>query len=170
MVITTRFAGCCSSCRAQLPAGSQVEWDRYSRSIRHAPSCPAKHAEPANEEIPPGTGTCELSGRSERGCQGWTPGQVLPNTPRRIAAGEQPYLYVLQSFKKFREDGGLTYQAVCRFAAPREVERLTHLRTLEKQRPALENAQETFGTGHNGNDAEGKPCTGLQTVATGNII
>jgi hypothetical protein len=123
MLITTRFGGRCSSCQETIPAGAKVDWDKRSRCIRHTPSCPTKQPSNMNEAIPPGTGTCELTGHSSLGCTGWTPGQLVPNSPRRIAAGERPYLYVMQAYKKHREDGSLVFQAVCRFATDTEAER-----------------------------------------------
>jgi hypothetical protein len=123
MLITSRYGGRCTSCRENIQAGTQVEWDKWAKTIRHSPYC-AKLQQPvlANQAIPPGTGTCELTGRSDHGCQDWMPGQVIPNSPRRIAAGERPFLYVMQTYKKFREDGGLLFQAVCRFATGDEAE------------------------------------------------
>ena len=36
MTLVTRFAGTCGSCGAWVPVGSTAEWDRDTRTIRHA--------------------------------------------------------------------------------------------------------------------------------------
>lgn len=94
MVIQARFDGRCSRCHQIIKAGSDVEWDRDSRSVRHVGECPApvKHDEQPLPDVPDGryavtgddstTDFYEVShGKAGTRWDGWTFASLLIGSP-----------------------------------------------------------------------------------------
>jgi hypothetical protein len=87
--------------------------------------------------------TFELSGGSGYGCQGWTKGDIVRSSKKRIDAGGPEYLFVLKASREYVRDDGLSfgvgdeqgylYEATCRAA------------TDDESAPAREAAQSLLG-------------------------
>jgi len=138
MPIIAKFAGTCRKCNRPIKVGDKIEWEK-GKGSRHV-TCPTAEPEPEN--------VIRLSGGEGYGCRGWTPGQVVRNSARRIESGEPEFLYIISSKSRYiREDGmsfgvgddwGHIYSAVCRPATNRESEPLrAKLAAAEAQRGAI---------------------------------
>ncbi len=128
MTITAKYPGKCYVCGQRIDPGEEIDWDKATRRTRHAVCPEAKAVEPAATLKQ--TDVIKISGGSGYGWRPMKAGQVVRNTKRNIEAGGPEWLYVLEAWRQYYgEDGmsfgvgheqGYVYGADCRPATPEE--------------------------------------------------
>lgn len=147
MRMTSRYPGSCTICGRRFSAGTEIDYDKATRSAAHL-NCKQTEA-----PIPEGTKTYLLGGGSGYGCTGWKQGQIVHSSQRDIEQRGYPaYLCVLRTVARYvREDGmsfgvgdesGHLYTATCREATIEESAPLIaaerHVQTVKQAKVQLE--------------------------------
>lgn len=102
MTITAKYPGKCRKCGQPIKLGDKIDWEK-GQGASHV-TCPKRpeSADTAGDVF-------KLSGGSGYGCRGWTKGQVIRNSARRIEAGEPEFLFILSASSQYYGEEGMSF-------------------------------------------------------------